>query len=61
MIKNIITDKKTTIVGLLVGITSLLKATNVISEEVFGAAAALIPYFIDAILMVYLVLSKDAK
>jgi len=61
MIKNIITDKKTTIVGLLVGITSLLKATNVISEEVFGAAAALIPYFIDAILMIYLMLSKDAK
>lgn len=61
MIKNIITDKKTTIVGLLVGITSLLKATNVISEEVFGAAAALIPYFIDAILMGYLMLSKDAK
>lgn len=61
MIKNIITDKKTTIVGMLVGITSLLKATNVISDEVFGAAAALIPYFIDAILMIYLMLSKDAK
>lgn len=61
MIKNIITDKKTTIVGMLVGITSLLKATNIISEEVFGATAALIPYFIDAILMVYLMLSKDSK
>lgn len=58
-IQNIINSKRTTIVGLLVGLASLLKASGVLNEETFGALAALIPHTIDAAAVIYLLLSKD--
>lgn len=58
---NILSGKKTTIVGLLVGFASILKATGILSPEIFGALAGLIPHVIDFAAVVYLLLSKDAE
>ena len=59
-LSNIITSKRTTIVGLLVGFASILKASGILSTEIFGALAELIPHVIDFAAVVYLLLSKDS-
>lgn len=60
-LRNIITEKKTSIVGLLIALSAMAKAFNWITEEQNGAIIAVVPDLINALVIVYLMLSKDAK
>lgn len=60
-IKNIITEKRTSIVGLLIGLSTLCKAFDIITAEQHGAIAAALPDAVNFLIMAYLMLTKDGK
>lgn len=59
-LRNIITEKKTSIVGLLIALSALAKSFNWITEEQNGAIVAAVPDVINALVVVYLMFSKDS-
>jgi len=61
MIKNIIQEKKTSIVGFLLALSTMAKVMGWIPENVAGGLTAFIPEFVNFGIVIYLALSKDGK
>jgi len=59
MIKNILQEKKTSIIALLVALTTMCKSFGWIDEEVAGGLGVFIPELVNFIIIVYLSISKD--
>lgn len=59
--RHILSEKKTSIAGLLIGLSTLCKTMNLITEEQNGAIISVLPDFVNFAIMAYLMLSKDGK
>lgn len=60
-LKNILSEKKTSIIALLLALTTMCKAFGWISSDVESGLESFIPEMVNFVIIIYLALSKDGK
>ena len=58
---NILKEKKTSIIGFLIALTTMSKIMGWISDEVAGGLGAFLPEMVNFAIVIYLGLAKDGK
>ena len=60
-LSNVINEKKTSIIGFLIAMSTMSKVMGWIPEDVAGGLTAFIPEMVNFAVVIYLALSKDGK
>jgi len=60
-LRNVIQEKKTSVIGFLLAMSTMAKVMGWIPEDVAGGLTAFIPETVNFGIVLYLALSKDGK